>query len=622
MMADSALLSEISDIENRNRLATHVPSTCNVKRSRTPSPLTANGSIDTQMQQRQSFQYFPSTRSVFKNIPYEMPVRKCQTPSPLMVASSADRNNWPLKQVSPWISSTNNQKIERRSCSPVSSFKSTDMDMSEHYFHPIQSVGSGSNGNPTFPTVNASNPVELQVTNLDQDIDAKDMKRILLSLFREHVMVLHVSVFIQSDGNFVASVIVPSLQDAQYAISQLHCRRIGFKRICISYAHSGGPNPQLIRSQIVSLLLEVPGHRLPLFKFRELFESRYLTSVSVSDLHRMKDVIIVTEESTGRMVTLNPDHRNTPSPVSSSDGVITDYPYCLIHSKKPKPDKGWAEQEIDALPNLMVGMKLFGQRIHKLIQSHNGLLPLPSLPSCYHAEFKDLEVNEDGVPIEHLLTCVPGVEIHQGSGGVKFLRWKNPNTENSQSSESLKCVSPPLVTQLALFSRELVDLLKTAPHCQLPFNRFIPAYHHHFGRQCRVADYGFTKLIDLLEALPQVVQVMGDGSRRMVTLSHRAQIRRFTSDLLRILKSQTNKQVTFSAFATIYEKVIGRPFSAPDYGVCYLEDILAEVSENTVVVSQSPNETPPNLIISVPKREQTPNEIEKTKQFAFEINYS
>lgn len=70
-----------------------------------------------------------------------------------------------------------------------------------------------------------------------------------------------------------------------------------------------------------------------------------------------------------------------------------------------------------------------------------------------------------------------------------------------------KCVSPPLANQLALFSRELVDLLKTAPHCQLPFNRFIPAYHHHFGRQCRVADYGFTKLIDLLEALTHTVQV-------------------------------------------------------------------------------------------------------------------
>lgn len=54
----------------------------------------------------------------------------------------------------------------------------------------------------------------------------------------------------------------------------------------------------------------------------------------------------------------------------------------------------------------------------------------------------------------------------------------------------------------------MVDLLKTCTHCTMSFNRFIPAYHHHFGRQCRVADYGFTKLIDLLEALPNIVQVV------------------------------------------------------------------------------------------------------------------
>lgn len=38
-------------------------------------------------------------------------------------------------------------------------------------------------------------------------------------------------------------------------------------------------------------------------------------------------------------------------------------------------------------------------------------------------------------------------------------------------------------------------------------NKFIPAYHHHFGRQCRVADYGYTKLVDLFEAIPHVIQV-------------------------------------------------------------------------------------------------------------------
>ena len=82
----------------------------------------------------------------------------------------------------------------------------------------------------------------------------------------------------------------------------------------------------------------------------------------------------------------------------------------------------------------------------------------------------------------------------------------------SGSSSSLNTIpAPPLASQLALFSRELVDLLKTSPGCKMPFHKFIPMYHHFFGRQCRVADYGYTKLKDLFEALPHVVQIIGEG---------------------------------------------------------------------------------------------------------------
>ena len=56
-------------------------------------------------------------------------------------------------------------------------------------------------------------------------------------------------------------------------------------------------------------------------------------------------------------------------------------------------------------------------------------------------------------------------------------------------------------------SSQVVELLKHAPQCKLEFAKFIPAYHHHFGKQCRVADYGCSKLIELFEAIPDTVQV-------------------------------------------------------------------------------------------------------------------
>lgn len=186
---------------------------------------------------------------------------------------------------------------------------------------------------------------------------------------------------------------------------------------------------------------------------------------------------------------------------------MLELPYCIIHTQKPWSDKGWAEQEVGLLPNVMMSLKVLGGRILQLLTTHNGSLPLPTLPNCYEAEFKvPLVINENGVPLEHLISCLASVELKQGVGSVKFLTWMSDTSRDEHHDES-KCVSPALASQLALFSRELVDLLKTAPHCQIPFNRFIPAYHHHFGRQCRVADYGFTKLIDLLEALTNTVQV-------------------------------------------------------------------------------------------------------------------
>ncbi|XP_072760485.1 meiosis regulator and mRNA stability factor 1 isoform X2 [Anoplolepis gracilipes] len=549
---------------------------------------------------------------------------KRRSPSPLYDASK-EKNAWQNQQQ---ISTRNNKTPspyennilqgtgQHNQTSRSSHLSDAENEEVEKFCNPINNRNGCSTNNGT------NTPIELQVTNLDQSIDIKDMKRILSSVFMEHVSSCHISIFMQSDGNFAASVKVPSLPDAQYAISQLHRRKIGYKRILISYAHTNGPNPQLIRAQIVLLLQEVPGHKLPLFKFREMYESRFMISVSVSELYKMRDVCVITEDSSGRMVSLNPDHRNTPSPCNTVQDGQVKLPYCTIHIVKPLSDKGWAEQEMASLPNVKISLKILESRMQELLASHNGILPLPSLPNCYEAEFKEkLEIVEHGVPLEHLVSCLSSVELKQDIGSVKYLVWVGKKDHESNQDDLAflpenKCVSPSLANQLALFSRELVDLLKTAPHCQLPFNRFIPAYHHHFGRQCRVADYGFTKLIDLLEALTHTVQVMGEGNKRVVTLSHRAQVRRFTSDLLRVLKSKASKQVALSEFPNVYGRVIAKPWDIVDYGVCNIEDILGEVSENTVVVTSIEGG---DKMIAIPKREQTAEEMERTRLFAKEV---
>ncbi|KAL1116230.1 hypothetical protein AAG570_005725 [Ranatra chinensis] len=426
----------------------------------------------------------------------------------------------------------------------------------------------------------------------------------------------------QSDGHFAATLKVPTLQDAQYAISRLHRRKIGMRRISISYAHTNQlqHDSQHLRWQIVSLLQEVPSYKLPLFKFMELFESRYTGTISVSDLGKLKDVCVIKTENNCRVVTLTADHRNTPSPNLAPHQEVE--VYCSTHYKGIQSmDKGWAEQEALPLPNISEPLGQFSDNTHRLLASHNNTLPLSSFCDCYEAECGRLNITEAGVPLEHLIACVPRVEIAVVSGGIKYVRPAPPQktyATDDPMADISKSVSPSLYHQLMQFGRELVDLLKTQPRCQLMFNRFIPAYHHHFGKQCRVADFGFTKLIDLLDTLPNMIHVIGNGKKRIITLSFSAQVRRFTADLLRVLKSQPFKRLELSELGDLFERTLGRPFEPMDYGLCRVEDLVAQLTESSLVVTKSPADGSITSI-SVSPHVQTTEEMELTKVFAREV---
>lgn len=135
---------------------------------------------------------------------------------------------------------------------------------------------------------------------------------------------------------------------------------------------------------------------------------------------------------------------------------------------------------------------------------------------------------------------------------------------------------------LSIFCREVRNLLRSKPNCMIPFSKFVPAYHNHYGRQCCVYQFGYTKLIELLESIPHVVQIIGDGTNRYITLTHREQIKRFASDLIKVVKSQPGKKLKLSQFARAYEQVLGRIFRIEDYGTNNVNVLLAEIWEGTI----------------------------------------
>ncbi|CAG0919010.1 unnamed protein product [Notodromas monacha] len=519
------------------------------------------------------------------------------------------------------------------------------------------------------------NPFWLIITNLESGRDAHYLRSILLAALREHVEVCHLTMHHHGYGSFSATVRLKSVQDQQLVISNLQRKKVGNKRILISHPNQREAPPlEVLRAQVMALLQDVPGGRLPLFKFRELFENRFNGgTVSIADLNHMADFVCVEEDHlTGRIVRLvRPKEFPSPGRINSGreiqlskhylngmnrkfasndlteKSVLKDWDlsgglvlpqtaFCLRHTPpgfcRNDSSVGWAEKAttLPPLPNVNISLKVLGPRVHSLLGTHDGVLPLASLPLCYEDQFGvSIQAGSAvGVHLEHLVTCIQGIQLINLPGGYKHLKWQENGGVPEAAKQNLIEVPRPvaldlngtlnseaLQTQMYKFSREIVDLLRTVPRCMLLFNKFIPAYHHHFGRQCRVSEYGFTKLIDLFVALPHVVQIIGEGLRRVVTLTHAAQVRRFLSELLRIVKAQPNMQLPLSEFADQFFKLNHKAFDVFDYGVCCVADLLTDLPESVIQIDVRDDDT----MISIPRREQTPVEMERTKQFAFEV---
>ncbi|XP_058142384.1 meiosis regulator and mRNA stability factor 1 isoform X16 [Dasypus novemcinctus] len=480
-----------------------------------------------------------------------------------------------------------------------------------------------------------ANGADIQISNVDYRLSRKELQHLMQEAFSRHGKVKSVELSPHTDYQLKAVVQMENLQEAISAVNSLHRYKIGSKKILVSLA-TGAANKSLslLSAETMSILQDAPACCLPLFKFTDIYEKKFGHKLNVSDLYKLTDTVAIREQGNGRLVCLLPSSQARQSPLGSSqshDGSSTNCspvifeeleyhePVCRQHC----PNKEFSEHEFDPdsykIPFVILSLKTFAPQVHSLLQTHEGTVPLLSFPDCYAAEFGELEVaheNRGGAPLEHLITCVPGVNIATAQNGVKVVKWIHnkpppPNTD----PWLLRSKSPVGNPQLIQFSREVIDLLKSQPSCVIPISNFIPSYHHHFAKQCRVSDYGYSKLIELLEAVPHVLQILGMGSKRLLTLTHRAQVKRFTQDLLKLLKSQASKQVVVREFSQAYHWCFSKDWNVTEYGVCELTDIISEIPDTTICLSHHDNE----MVICIPKRERTQDEIERTKQFSKDV---
>ena len=128
------------------------------------------------------------------------------------------------------------------------------------------------------------------------------------------------------------------------------------------------------------------------------------------------------------------------------------------------------------------------------------------------------------------------------------------------------------------FAKECIELLKHAPECRLPFNKFVPAYHHHFGRQCRVADYGFTKLIELFEAVPLTVEITEDADgERLLQLTDGERLKVLGSQIESLI--QHDQVVQLDQLEELYRRQFGYPLRPDDYGQSNVVAVLKKLPQ-------------------------------------------
>uniref|UniRef100_UPI00398F5C47 meiosis regulator and mRNA stability factor 1 isoform X2 n=1 Tax=Pristiophorus japonicus TaxID=55135 RepID=UPI00398F5C47 len=547
------------------------------------------------------------------------------------------------------------EKIEKKMDFHVSSPSAfSKLPISRHNTLPITCHGSWSTRSLSPSLSNRSSPIsanqthysdsqtdpfangaDIQVSNLDYRMSRKELQQILHEIFFRHGKVKNVELSPHTDYQLKATVQMGSLQEAITAVNNLHRYKIGSKRVQVSLA-TGSTNKSLalLGSETMSILQDAPACCLPLFKFTEIYEKRFGHKLIVSDLYKLTDTVAIRDQVNGRMVCLLPNIQARQSPlcsVLSYDGssancspvIFEELEYHEPVCKQHCSDNDYSENEFDPdsykIPFIILPLKTFAPQVHSLLHTHEGTVPLLSFLDCYAAEFtilRTVEEGEGGVPLEHLITCVPGVNIVTAQNGIKVVKWvHNKPPPPNADPWLLRCKSPVGNPQLIQFSREVIDLLKNQTHCFISQHKFIPTYHHHFGKQCRVSDYGYSKLMELLEAVPHVLQILGLGTKRLLVLTHRAQVKRFTQDLLKLLKSQASKQVVLREFGQAYHWCFSKDWDVTDYGVCELADLLSEIPDTTICVSRQDEDT----VISIPKRERTPEEIERTKQFAKEV---
>jgi meiosis arrest female protein 1 len=132
-----------------------------------------------------------------------------------------------------------------------------------------------------------------------------------------------------------------------------------------------------------------------------------------------------------------------------------------------------------------------------------------------------------------------------------------------------------------LFLFQLVELFRNAPQFSIFFNKFVRSYHYHFGYQCRLSDYGFLKLADLVEAISGVVEMeavntSSDGDRK-IYLSHKIALRVFAEQLKELIvycTGNSQSMIKLNEILRHHKSKFGYQIQPQNFGFYSMVDVI------------------------------------------------
>lgn len=75
-----------------------------------------------------------------------------------------------------------------------------------------------------------------------------------------------------------------------------------------------------------------------------------------------------------------------------------------------------------------------------------------SFPDCYEAKFSSLKLGnetlEGGVPLEHLITCIPSITIVTAQNGFKVIKWIHNKPPAPNSGRNIHKLQPKVALEV------------------------------------------------------------------------------------------------------------------------------------------------------------------------------